>query len=64
MKKEIKGQSAFSLFRAKKLEIIIDKNMKPARPVGAIARKIEEANEHLSKIKNLDEILKRYSSPE
>lgn len=42
----------------------INENMKPSKPVGAIARKIAEANEHLSKIKNLDEILKRYSSPE
>jgi hypothetical protein len=38
--------------------------MKPSKPVGAVARKLAEANEHLSKIKNLDEILKRYSSPE
>jgi hypothetical protein len=57
MKKEIKSQSAFSLFRAKRIKIIIDKNMKPAKPVGAIARKIEEVNEAFSKIKNIEEIL-------
>jgi hypothetical protein len=64
MKKEIKSKSAFSLFRDKKIKIIIDKNMKPARPVGAIARKIEEVNEAFSKIKNIEDILPGHSSPE
>lgn len=64
MKKQIKRQSAFSLFRAKKIKIIIDKNMKPVRPVGAIARKIEEVNEAFSKIKNIEDILPRPSSTE
>lgn len=41
----------------KPLRIIIDKNMKPPRPVGAIARKIEEANEAFSKVKNIKDIL-------
>jgi hypothetical protein len=64
MKKESKSQSEFSLFRAKKIKIIIDKNMKPAKPVGAIARKIEEVNEAFSKIKNIEDILPRPSSTE
>jgi hypothetical protein len=42
----------------------VSKNMKPAKPVGAIARKIAEANEAFSKIKNIEDILPRHSSPE
>ena len=64
MKKKIKNQSESSLFWAKELKITIDKNMKPARPVGAIARKIAEANERFSKIKNIEDIIPRHSSPE
>ena len=61
MKKKVKFYS--QLFK-REFTFIIDENMKPSKPTGAVARKIEEANEHLSKIKNLDEILKRHSSPE
>lgn len=48
------------------LNITINDKIKPSPLTGngLVARKLAEANEHLSKIKNLDEILKRYSSPE
>jgi len=59
MKKKFKTSG--KLFNAD-LKITIDPNMKPSPVTGHIARKLEEANEHLSKIKNLNEILKRYSS--
>ncbi|HEY8898584.1 MAG TPA: hypothetical protein VIM79_27335 [Niastella sp.] len=45
------------------LKITINKNMS-SKPSEFALRKLKEANEHLSKIKNLDEILKRYSAPE
>jgi hypothetical protein len=61
MKKKIKFYS--KLFK-KEVTFIIDDNLKPARPVGAIARKIEEANERFSKIKNIEDIIPRHSSPE
>lgn len=61
MEKKVKFYS--QLFK-REFTFTIDENMKPSKPVGAVARKLAEANEHLSKIKNLDEILKRYSSPE
>lgn len=61
MKKKLKFYS--KLFK-REFTFTVDDNLKPAKPTGAVARKIEEANEHLSKIKNLDEIFKRYSSPE
>jgi hypothetical protein len=64
MKKKAKAKSEFIEFLNKPLNLIINENMKPSKPTGAVARKIAEANEHLSKIKNLDEILKRYSAPE
>ena len=64
MKKKIKAQSEFMKFLKKELKITIDHNMKPTPVTGLVARKLAEANEHLSKIKNLDEILKRHSSPE
>jgi hypothetical protein len=64
MKKKIKAESEFMQFLNKPLKITIDKNMKPAKPVGAIARKIAEVNEQLSKIKNIEDILPRHSSPE
>ena len=64
MKKEIKSESAFSVFRAKKLKIIIDKNMKPVKPTGAIARKIEEVNEAFSKFKSINDILPPQSASE
>jgi hypothetical protein len=59
-----KERHFYSQLFKREFTFTIDENMKPAKPTGAIARKIEEANDHLSKIKNLDEILKRYSSPE
>lgn len=60
MKKKHKTSKLFNAdFR-----ITIDPNMKPTPVTGLVARKLAEANEHLSKIKNLDEILKRHSSPE
>jgi hypothetical protein len=66
MKNKIKAQSEFMKFLNKELKITIDDNIKPSPTTGngLVARKLKEANEHLSKIKNLDEILKRYSSPE
>jgi hypothetical protein len=50
----------------REVTLIIDDNIKPSPTTGngLVARKLAEANEHLSKIKNLDEILKRHSSPE
>lgn len=54
MKKKDKFYS--KLFK-KEITFIVDKNMKPAKPVGAIARKIEEANERFSKIKNIEDVL-------
>jgi hypothetical protein len=63
MKKKIKTYS--KLFDTE-LNLTINDNIKPSPTTGdgLVARKLREANEHLSKIKNLDEILKRYSSPE
>ena len=63
MKKKIKPLS--KLFDTE-LNLTINDNIKssPTTGDGLVARKLREANEHLSKIKNLDEILKRYSSPE
>lgn len=63
MKKKIKPLS--KLFDTE-LNLTINDNIKssPTTGDGLVARKLKEANEHLSKIKNLDEILKRYSSPE
>lgn len=61
-----KKTSPLSKLFDKEVTIIIDDNIKPSPTTGngLVARKLKEANEHLSKIKNLDEILKRYSSPE
>jgi hypothetical protein len=63
MKKKIKPLS--KLFDTE-LNLTINDNIKssPTTGDGLVARKLREANEHLSKIKNLDEILKRYSTPE
>jgi hypothetical protein len=63
MKKKIKPLS--KLFDIE-LNLTINDNIKPPPTTGdgLVARKLREANEHLSKIKNLDEILKRYSAPE
>lgn len=60
MKKKIKAYS--KLFDTEVTLIVSDK-VKP-EPSKLALRKLAEANEHLSKIKNLDEILKRYSAPE
>jgi hypothetical protein len=54
MKKKLNKE--FMRFLNEPLKITINENLKPSKPAGAIARKIEEANEHLSKIKNLDKI--------
>jgi hypothetical protein len=64
MEGKINDQSESSLFWGKEFKTTIDKNMKPARPVGAIARKIAEANERFSKVKNIEDIIPRHSSPE
>jgi hypothetical protein len=66
MKKKVKAESEFRQFLNEELKITIDETIKPSPTTGngLVARKLKEANEHLSKIKNLDEILKRYSSPE
>ena len=64
MKKKVETQSEFMQFLNKELKITIDENMKPAKPTGAIARKIAEANERLSKFKNIEDIIPRHSSPE
>jgi hypothetical protein len=63
MKKKTKKQIEFMRFLNEELKITIVENMNPA-PSKFALRKLAEANEHLSKIKNLDEILKRHSSPE
>ena len=59
MKKKIKASSG--LFD-KKLNLIFDPNLKSLPLSESLARKIEEGNEHLLKIKNLDEILKRHAN--
>lgn len=43
------------------LRLTSDPNLKPSPTTGdgLVARKLKEANEYLSRIKNLDEILKR-----
>ena len=66
MKNETNSESEFMQFLKKEIKITINDNLKPSPTTGdgLVARKLREANEHLSKIKNLDEILKRYSSPE
>ena len=66
MENKTKDESEFMKFLNEPLKITIDDNIKsfPTTGDGLVARKLKEANEHLSKIKNLDEILKRYSSPE
>lgn len=64
MEKKTKAQREFMEFLNKPLKITIDENMKPAKPTGAIARKIEEVNELFSKIKNIEDIIPRHSSPE
>jgi hypothetical protein len=63
MKKKVKFYS--QLFKTE-INITINDKIKPSPLTGdgLVARKLAEANEHLSKIKNLDEILKRHSSPE
>ena len=63
MKKKVKVRSAFMKFLNSEFKITVNENISP-EPSKFALRKLEEANEHLSKIKNLDEILKRYSSPE
>jgi hypothetical protein len=60
MKKKIKTYS--KLFDTE-ITLIVSDKVTP-QPSNLALRKLAEANEHLSKIKNLDEILKRYSSPE
>jgi hypothetical protein len=60
MKKKVKTYS--KLFDTE-ITLIISDKVTP-EPSKLALRKLSEANEHLSKIKNLDEILKRYSSPE
>jgi hypothetical protein len=66
MENNTKAQSEFMEVLKGEVTITIDDNIKPSPTTGngLVARKLREANEHLSKIKNLDEILKRYSSPE
>ncbi len=64
MKKKTKAQREFMEFLNKPLKITINENMKPSKPTGSIARKIAEANERLSKIKNIEDIIPRHSSPE
>ena len=59
-----KKDKFYSKIFNKEITFIVDKNMKPAKPVGAIARKIEEVNEAFSKIKNIEDILPRPSSTE
>jgi hypothetical protein len=44
------------------LRLTLDPNLKPLPVTGELARKIEEANEKWSKIKNLDEICKRLAN--
>jgi hypothetical protein len=58
MKKEVKVYS--ELFK-RESTWIIDDEWNPA-PSKLALRKLAEANEYLSKIKNLDEILKRHSN--
>ncbi|OQP52010.1 hypothetical protein A4H97_25685 [Niastella yeongjuensis] len=43
---------------------IVDDTIEPSPTTGdgLVARKLREANDHLSKIKNLDEILKRHAN--
>ena len=60
MKKKIKTYS--KLFDTE-ITLIVSDKVKP-KPSKLALRKLAEANEHLSKIKNLDEILNHYSSPE
>ena len=66
MENKTKAQSEFIEFLNREITLTINDNIKasPTTGDGLVARKLREANEHLSKIKNLDEILKRYSSPE
>lgn len=59
-----KKEKFYSKIFNKEITFIIDKNMKPAKPVGAIARKIAEANEAFSKIKNIEDVLPRHSASE
>ena len=46
------------------LRITINENLKPSPTTGdgLVARKLAAANEHLSKIKNLDDFLKRHAN--
>jgi hypothetical protein len=61
MKKKIKNQK---VVYSNGLRLTFDPNLKPSPTTGdgLVARKLAAANEHLSKIKNLDEILKRYAN--
>lgn len=61
MKKKIKSPKVLFI---NGLRLTIDENLKPSPTTGdgLVARKLREANEHLSQIKNLDEILKRHAN--
>ena len=59
MKKKIKPSSG--LFD-KKLNLIFDPNMKPLPLSESLARKIEEANEKWSKIKDINDVIKRHAN--
>jgi hypothetical protein len=66
MKTKTQKQIEFMKFINEPLKITTHDTIKPSPTTGngLVARKLAEANEHLSRIKNLDEVLKRYSSPE
>jgi hypothetical protein len=53
MKKKIKFQG--KLFN-KEITITIDENSKPSPMIGLVARKLEKANESLSKMKSLPKL--------
>jgi hypothetical protein len=44
------------------LKLTFDSNLKPLPLTGSLARKIEEANEKWSKIKNIEEIFQRHAN--
>lgn len=62
MKKKMKNPKV--VYTDNGLRITIDPNLKPSPTTGdgLVARKLRLANEGLSKIKNLDEILKRLAN--
>jgi hypothetical protein len=59
-----KKDTFYSKLFKREFTFTIDENMKPAKPTGAIARKIEEANELFSKIKNIEDVLPTRSTSE